>query len=205
MQDDFATVLLKTDGLRVLVIGGGNVALRKCRNFKGAKIAVVAKDVLPELASLASDVVLSEFNDAILNDVSADIVIAATDDHGLNDAIVRDATKRGLFINSAHGGGNVLIPSVLEREGYMVAVSSLGSAPAFPPFLVKELDRLLDERYDLMLRLLSEIRIYAKEVIPMEVDRRRCISSVVDSHEVMELVRNGEYEAALTVAKGMVR
>lgn len=41
-------VFLAPGGRRVAVFGGGAVALRKCRHFRGFRIRVIAPSILPE-------------------------------------------------------------------------------------------------------------------------------------------------------------
>ena len=52
---------LKLAGRRVLLVGGGPVALAKARSLRdaGARITVVAPDLLPELRALVDDVQLA--------------------------------------------------------------------------------------------------------------------------------------------------
>ena len=40
MTREFIPIFMETSKLRVIVFGGGNVALRKCKYFEGAEITV---------------------------------------------------------------------------------------------------------------------------------------------------------------------
>ena len=153
-------LLVSPEGLKVLVVGGGPVALRKCRHFEGAIITVVAEKTTPEIESIAKDVIRKRTTASEICGMMGDfdITVAATDDKDLNQKIRDHALRMGLYVNSAHGGGNILIPSVLDRGRYMVTVSSNGKLPAFPPFVVEELDPLLDGRFDAMYDILFEAR-----------------------------------------------
>ena len=42
MTRDFIPIYMETSKLKVIVFGGGNVALRKCRYFQGAEITVMS-------------------------------------------------------------------------------------------------------------------------------------------------------------------
>ena len=139
-QDVLMSPIYLSPGNRTVVIfGGGKVALRKCLHFKGFHIKVIASEVLPELRDVADEVIEKEIDPETAAPLmeGADIVVAATSDHGLNNAIRDISLSKGIMTNSAHGGGDVLIPSVLKRSGYSVAVSSEGRVPAFPPYVIK--------------------------------------------------------------------
>ena len=201
MNRNYVPIFLEPSNLRIIVFGGGNVALRKCTYFQDAKLTVVAREILPELESIAAETIIEDIPDDVTQMIDPyDMVIAATDDKKLNDRIRDDAIRMGVSVNSAHGGGNVLIPSVLERESYTVAVSSQGRVPAFPPYMVKELDSFLDGRYDRMMDLMIEVREYAMGHIPTQKERRRFLESVIYDPDIGSAVAKGDMEKAKELA-----
>ena len=186
----------------VVVFGGGRVALRKCRHFEGFRIRVVSPEVLPELESLAEEVV----REAVDPDTAgrfmdgADIVVAATASHELNDAIRDVSMSRGIMTNSAHGGGDVLIPSTLHRDGYTVTVSSEGRVPAFPPYVIQKIDGFLDPSYDAMLALLVDLRAVIRDRIPTQPGRAEFLAGVLADEGIWALLLEGDSEGAYRAA-----
>ncbi len=196
-------VFLAPAGRRIVVFGGGAVALRKCKHFEGFRIEVVAEEVLPEVAEAAEAVVRSTVtagNAGLFMD-GADMVIAATSSKELNGAIRDAAMKRGILVNSAHGGGDVLIPSTLRRGGFTVAVSSEGSAPAFPPYVAAQIDGFLDGSYEKMLGLLVELRPAVMEQIGTQPERAEALERIIKDPEIWRMLRSGDDEGALYAAK----
>ena len=195
-------VALSPGNRKITVFGGGRVALRKCQHFEGFRIKVVADAVLPELRDIADEVILEKVDPATAGKYmdGADIVVAATSDHALNDSIRDISMGKGIMTNSAHGGGDLLIPSVLHRDGYTVTVSSEGRVPAFPPYVIRMLDGFLDESYDRMLKLLMRIRPIVKERIAAQPDRARFLADVLDDGEIWELLRAGRDDEAFDMA-----
>ena len=201
MTRHFIPVFIESAKMRVIVFGGGNVALRKCRYFRDSEITVVSKEVLPELREIAHEVIIREIPEDIRQMIDPyDLVIAATDDKELNGRIRDDALYMGINVNSAHGGGNILIPSVLERDGYYVAVSSEGRVPAFPPYIVSVLDGMLDEKYDRMLELMQEMRRYSLANISPQPKRREFLESIIYDHEVQKAVAENRMKDAKKLA-----
>ena len=186
----------------VVVFGGGRVALRKCRHFEGFRIRVVSPEVLPELESLAEEVV----REAVDPDTAggfmdgADIVVAATASHELNDAIRDVSMSRGIMTNSAHGGGDVLIPSTLHRDGYTVTVSSEGRVPAFPPYVIQKIDGFLDPSYDAMLALLVDLRAVIRDRLPTQPGRAEFLAGVLADEGIWALLGEGDSEGAYRAA-----
>lgn len=195
-------VVLSPGNRKITVFGGGRVALRKCQHFEGFRIKVVADTVLPELRDIADEVILEKVDPATAGKYmdGADIVVAATSDHALNDSIRDISMGKGIMTNSAHGGGDLLIPSVLHRDGYTVTVSSEGRVPAFPPYVIRMLDGFLDESYDRMLELLMRIRPIVKERIAAQPDRARILADILDDGEIWALLRAGRDDEAFDMA-----
>lgn len=202
-------IVLSPGNRLVTVFGGGNVALRKCRHFEGFRIRVVADRILPELRDLADEVVDSAVDASTAGEYmdGSDIVVAATSDHALNDSIRDLSMSKGIMTNSAHGGGDVLIPSTLKREGYTVTVSSEGRVPAFPPYVIQRIDELLDPSYDRMLELLMMLRKEIRTRIPTQPERAKFLADILADEEVWDLLRNDDIQSAfdLSMERGGLR
>lgn len=182
----------------ITVFGGGAVALRKCLHFEGFRIRAVSERFLPELKDVAEEcieTVLDEDNCERYME-GAFIVIAATGSRDLNRKISEQAKARGILVNSSHGGGDVLIPSVLRREGFTVTVSSEGKAPVFPPYVISKIDCSLGPEYDDMLRLLSRIRPEIMGIIGSQTDRAGILSRIIRNEDVWNSLRSGDRETA---------
>jgi siroheme synthase (precorrin-2 oxidase/ferrochelatase) len=117
-----------------------------------------------------------------------------------NSEIRDKALQMGLFVNSAHGGGNIVIPSVLRREGYTVSVSTEGKLPAFPPFVIGELEGFLDDGFDNMFTVLSGSRAICagKGTQP---ERSEFLRKVAQDPDVRRLARSGNVPDAIETAK----
>lgn len=195
-------ILLFPGNRLVVVFGGGAVALRKCRHFDGFKIRVVSPEVLPELEEIADEVVRVAVDPDTVGDYvgDADIVVAATSSHGLNDSIRDAAMSMGIMTNSAHGGGDVLIPSTLHRDGYTVTVSSEGRVPAFPPYVISKIDEFLDPSYDAMLALLVDLRAVIRDRIPTQPARAEFLAGVLADGRVWDRLSQGDRDGAYAIA-----
>ncbi len=176
--------------------------MRKCRHFDGFKIRVVSPEVLPELEEIADEVVRVAVDPDTVGDYvgDADIVVAATSRHGLNDSIRDAAMSMGIMTNSAHGGGDVLIPSTLHRDGYTVTVSSEGRVPAFPPYVISKIDGFLDPSYDAMLALLVDLRAVIRDRIPTQPARAEFLAGVLADGRVWDRLSQGDRDGAYAIA-----
>lgn len=125
-------VMLDLTEVPVLVVGGGVVCTRKAEGLAaaGARITVVAPEVRPELAALATEVRRRRFEPADLT--GHRLVMTATDDPAVNALVAELATAAGLWVNSADDPSNCTfaLPAVTRRGPVVVAVGTDGSSPA---------------------------------------------------------------------------
>jgi precorrin-2 dehydrogenase / sirohydrochlorin ferrochelatase len=129
----------------VLVVGAGNIALRKTRGLleAGARVTVVAPDWEPEFEELPVRLVRRRFRATDLT--GAMLVFAATDDRLANHRVGIAAKGTGVFANIADSAGecDFVVPARLHRAGIQIAISTGGESPRVSAELRKKLEELL--------------------------------------------------------------
>ncbi|MCL2296253.1 MAG: hypothetical protein FWC29_04140 [Methanomassiliicoccaceae archaeon] len=198
-------LFVSPEGLKVLVVGGGKVALRKCIHFEGAEITVVSEEIISEIEDVAAHVVRKRTTSSEISEMMNrfDIMVAATNDEVMNSEIRDEALRQGFYVNSAHGGGNILIPSTLRKERYTVTVSTEGRRlPAFPPFVIRELELFLDGRFDVMFDVLFEARKMCAGK-GTQAERAEFLRKVTLDPEVDRFVRAGDAASAVDRARAI--
>ena len=94
-------VFLNINGKKCVVVGGGQVALRKVRVLleHGADVEVISPDLCPELAKLTESgemrALTRQYQEGDLK--NAFIAIAATDNGDINRRVVAEARRGGWF------------------------------------------------------------------------------------------------------------
>jgi precorrin-2 dehydrogenase/sirohydrochlorin ferrochelatase len=179
-------------GTNVLVFGGGRVGARKARRFaREATVTVVSPefvdadfgDVDRIRAAPGPDDVESWFDR-----VEPALVVAATDDGELNDAVERAAGERNVLVNrtDTHGErdpGSVVVPATVRDDPVVVAVATGGTSPALSKYLRQRLEEDLDGAGD-MATLTADIRDRLQsEGVPPE-KRHQAVRDVVNSRRV---------------------
>jgi precorrin-2 dehydrogenase/sirohydrochlorin ferrochelatase len=140
-------IMLDLTEVPVLVVGGGRIALRKVEGLVKARaeITIVAPSVVPELRNLPVRVVERGFEPGDLRAIR--LVITATDVSNVNAAVAREATRRGIWVNSADDPINCTftLPAVARNGDVTVAVGTGGASPALASHLRAELEAWLVE------------------------------------------------------------
>jgi len=199
---DFLPVFLRLDRQRALVVGGGQVALRKVHMLlrAGAHIRLVAPDISTELQTLlgadsAHELRQRAFTETDLEGVK--LAIAATDDQGVNTAVNQAATARNLPVNVVDQPQlcSFIFPSIVDRSPLIVAVSSGGNAPVLARLLRARLETLIPSAYGSLVQLLGKYRETARLRFATLTQRMRFWEGIVDG-PVAELMMSGQQDKA---------
>ena len=122
-------------GKKVLVVGGGAVALRRIRTLLrfGAKISVIAPSLCEELFAFAREGRVEARNREYEGgDVGGmDLVIAATDQKEVNRRVREACREQGIPVNVADDKElcDFYFPSVVMTEDVVVGINSGGTDP----------------------------------------------------------------------------
>jgi siroheme synthase-like protein len=153
-------VNLVLEGRSCLVVGGGGVARRKAEGLLacGAVVTVVAPEVDPQLAALPVRVERRPYEEGEAGRYR--LVIAATGDPAVNQRVYDDGEAAGVWVNAADDPErcSFTLPSVMRRGPLQVTVSTGGHSPAMAAWLRRRIEAELGAEYEVLLRLLSEIR-----------------------------------------------
>jgi uroporphyrin-III C-methyltransferase/precorrin-2 dehydrogenase/sirohydrochlorin ferrochelatase len=198
---DFLPVFLRLNHQRALVVGGGQVALRKVHMLlrAQARVRLVAPIVNAELRELLRDAVhqieLRAFTAADLDGVT--LVIAATDDAAVNAAVFSAATTRHLPVNVVDQPElcSFIFPSLVDRSPVIVAVSSGGSSPVLARLLRARLETFIPSAYGSLAALLGQYRQQVKQRFGSLTGRMRFWESIVNG-PVAELMMSGQQQRA---------
>jgi uroporphyrin-III C-methyltransferase/precorrin-2 dehydrogenase/sirohydrochlorin ferrochelatase len=198
---DFLPVFLRLQGQNALVVGGGQVALRKVQMLlrSGAHVLLVAPEISPEVRKLlaATPHALQQrgFADTDLDSVK--LVIAATDDSALNHRVFELASARNLPVNVVDQPElcSFIFPSIVDRSPLIVAVSSGGNAPVLARLLRARLETLIPSAYGSLVQLLGNYRELAKQRFGSIAQRMRFWENIVNG-PVAELMMSGQHDKA---------
>lgn len=162
-------IFLNLEGKKCVVVGGGEVALRKVRALldSGARVVVVSPTLNSDLAQLARVETISlisrEYEPKDLKD--AVIVVAATDIAEVNQNIAKKARKHGILVNVVDRPeeSDFIMPSLVRRGDLILAASTSGASPALAKKIRMRLEQTFGEEYSPLLSLIKEVRQELKE------------------------------------------
>jgi uroporphyrin-III C-methyltransferase/precorrin-2 dehydrogenase/sirohydrochlorin ferrochelatase len=150
---DFLPIFLNIKNRNCLVVGGGEVAVRKITLLlqAGAQVSVIS----PELdASLSEYVALGKikhsaehFQPSHLH--NAVLVIAATNNRVTNQLVSETARQHLIPVNVVDNPDlcTFIMPSIIDRSPLMIAISSGGQSPVLARLLRAQLETIIPAAY----------------------------------------------------------
>jgi siroheme synthase-like protein len=172
---------LDLTGRRCLVVGGGRVGLEKVRGLLecGARVTVVAPEIVPELLDLPVEWIQGRYASWDLSDMW--LGIAATPDREVNRRVKEDAERLGIFCNVADDPElcSLILPAVHRVDPIAVAVSTGGASPALAQRLRREIAKIVRPEHASLARELRALRPWAKENLPTYEARKTYFERLV--------------------------
>lgn len=143
-KKSFFPIFVDLNDKECLVIGGGNIALRKTEKLLeyGAKVRVISPQVKHEFMDLDIELKKNYFCESDLEHPF--LVIAATDNEDLNLKIVEMCNEKNILVNNITSKSNMSarFAAVLENQDYQVAISAKGN-PKKALELKKEIEKTI--------------------------------------------------------------
>jgi siroheme synthase-like protein len=140
-------LFLRLEGRDVLVVGAGEIALRKAGELAcaGARVTIVSPDRDGDVPEGARWIRRAFEPPDVLGTW---LVVAATDDPDVQRAIARAGELARVFVLAVDDLANAtaISPAVIRRDDITIAISTAGEAPALTRLLREIIERILPEK-----------------------------------------------------------
>lgn len=183
---------------KCLIVGGGEVALRKAHVLleAGARVIVITPKSQPDIENLDGvEVIYREYRKGDV--LGYALVFAATDDRKVNAQISGECESEGVLINVVDDPElcSFIVPAMVRRGDLLLAVFTSGKSPALSKKIRKELEKEYGPEYTEFVNLLGRHRDNIKAKYPTQAERERVFGRLVNSG-ILELIREGKVEEA---------
>jgi uroporphyrin-III C-methyltransferase / precorrin-2 dehydrogenase / sirohydrochlorin ferrochelatase len=164
-----------------------------------AAVTVIAPMLCPELSQMFAEQKIQYRNAAFAADQldGACLVIAATDDALVNQAVSNSAKAQNIPVNVVDAPDlcTFTMGSIIDRSPVIIAVSSEGKAPVLARYIRSKIETLLPASYGRIAAIAGEFREQVKDKFSTTQARRRFWEDVLQG-PLVERVLSGQEEAA---------
>ena len=184
-----------------IVIGGGDVATRKVLMLRKAQgqVTVISPDLCDALQALLAQGEIAYVPAAFAAEqlTSACLVIAATDDEAVNEAVSVAAKRLNIPVNVVDAPAlcTFTMGSIIDRSPVVIAVSSEGNAPVLARHIRSKIETMLPAAYGRIAAIAGEFREQVKAKFTQMPARRRFWEDVLNG-PLVERVLSGQEAAA---------
>ncbi len=206
---EFFPIFVRLRGSHCVVVGGGEVALRKVGMLlkAQARVTVVAPALEEELAHWrdAGRILHLPARFAPEHLDGARLAIAATDDAEVNRQVSAAAHARNIPVNVVDAPVlcTFVVPSVIDRSPIVIAISSGGKAPVLARMLRARLETMIPAAYGRLAALAAEFREQVKARFA-SMQERRIFWEDIFQGPVAEQVLSGQEEGARRAMRALL-
>ena len=200
MNVNYFPISLNIENRPCIVIGGGKVAARKVKSLLANKgnVTVISPELDEELTLLAQQgkITWLERGYRAGDLTQAFLVIAATDDEAVQEAVFQEAEEHHLLLNVADVPKwcNFILPATVRRGDLTISVSTAGKSPALAKRLRQELEKEYTDDYDIMLKILGSLRPTVLEM-GMPHEKNKIIFENLLHRDMIKWVRCKDWQA----------
>ena len=201
---------LNLQGRLVIVIGGGNEALKRINSLLEEKcqILVISNELNSQIRTLVKSKKIKFKkqkiqNSDILSIYKPYMVITTTNDKKLNQKIINDAKNKKIIAYSSDNPelSDFANPAIIDFENTIkIAIFTGGKSPAMSKKLRIESEKIFKKiitKEDIgQIKIQNIAREHAKNTISTQNERKMYLSSIMGDKEIKRLIKDGQLKRA---------
>ena len=201
---------LNLQGRLVIVIGGGNEALKRINSLLEEKcqILVISNELNNQIKTLVKNKKIKFKkqkiqNSAILSIYKPYMIITTTNDKKLNQKIIKDAKNKKIIAYSSDNPelSDFANPAIIDFENTIqIAIFTGGKSPAMSKKLRIESEKIFKKiitKEDIgQIKIQNIAREHAKNTISTQNERKMYLSSIMGDKEIKRLIKDGQLKRA---------
>jgi precorrin-2 dehydrogenase/sirohydrochlorin ferrochelatase len=203
-------VHLNLQGRLVIIVGGGNEALKRIKVLlkENCKILVISDIINNQIKTLVKTKKIKFKkqkiqNTSILGIYKPFIIITTTNDKKLNRQIINTAKKNKIIVYSSDNpeSSDFANPSIIDFENMIqIAIFTGGKSPAMSKKLriksEKFFKKIITKEDIDQIKIQKMVRELAKNMISTQNERKMVLSSIMSDKEIKQLIKEGQLKRA---------
>lgn len=203
----------------VIVIGGGNEALKRINSLLKEKcqIIVISSTINNQIKTLVKNKKIKykkqKIQDtSILSIYKPYMIITTTNDKKLNQKIIKDAKTKKIIAYSSDNPelSDFSNPAIIDFDNLIqIAIFTGGKSPAMSKKLRVESEKifkkLITKEEISQMKIQNIVREIAKNKIATQNERKNYLKYIMNNKEIKQLIKEGQMKKAENQAKSILR
>ena len=205
---------LNLDAKTVVIIGAGKEALKRINTIidQNSKIIVIGENIHVEISELSKNKRIQVLekrveNPNFLTELKPDIIITTTDNKKINEKILEYAKNKRILAYSSDNPekSDFANPAIINfKEVVQLAIFTGGRSPAMSRQIKGKIETMLDSTISNVdieqIKIQKIARELAKNEIPTQNERKKCLNAIVNNKEIDQLIKDGQMKKAEKLA-----
>ena len=202
---DWTALYLKTSGLKVFILGTGEVATRRANRFldHGAIVKLAGNSIDEELLNKGAELHSTDEVDELVG--WCDLAVVASGDEELCDYVSKKSGEK--LVNRADKPdlGDIIVPTSFSIGDVEISIFTGAKSPLMARQLRKKIQSVITEEDILEIELQDYSRSLLKEIIPNQKDRRDYLYRIFEDEDIQNLVKAREIDKAKAVICELIK
>lgn len=198
-------LFLKTDKMKVLVLGAGEVGERRASRFiqAGAEVIVTGGKISDNLQKLGA--MTKPINEIEILVEWADLVVLASGDSEMNNKVASLAGEKLLNRADAPLEGNVIVPTTFSIADAQISIFTGGKSPLMARMLRKKIQSIITPEDILKIELQDYSRTKLKECVENQKLRRDYLYQISNNPEINKCLQENNLEKARGLVNSFIK
>ena len=201
---DWTALYLKTSGLKVFILGTGEVASRRANKFldHGAIVRLAGNSISDDIKSKGAELYSTDDVDDLID--WADLVVVASADKDLSNYVSEMSEDKLLNRADFPYDGDIIVPTSFNISDIEISIFTNGKSPLMARQLRKKIQSIITEEDILEIELQDYSRSLLKEIIHDQKERRKYLYEIFEDENIHELIKNREIDKAKAVINELI-
>jgi precorrin-2 dehydrogenase / sirohydrochlorin ferrochelatase len=201
---------LNLENKKIIVVGGGNEAQKRIKSLLNEKceIIVISDSINTQILELikTKQIKLKKLkieNIKFISELKPDIIITTTNDKKINEKIINQAKKKKILAYSSDDPDNSDFSNgaIIDFEKMIqIAIFTGGRSPVVSKKIKvkaeKVLKKIISKEDIAQIKIQKISRKLAKEIIPVQFERKECLKSIMTDNHIDQLIKDGQIKKA---------
>lgn len=201
---------LNLDDKKIIVIGGGREAEKRIKSLLNEKceITVISDSVNATISKLVKSKQVKLKKQKIVNikfisELKPDLLITTTNDKKINQKIINHAKKKKITVYSSDNPeeSDFSNAAIIDFEKMIqVAIFTGGRSPVMSKKIKSKaqnaLKNVISKEDICQIKIQKISRKIAKEIIPTQFERKKCLRSIMTDNYIDQLIKDGQIKKA---------